>query len=163
MPLRYPPRSSREGRRSREREGGHTLKISTRTDYGIRAMLELAKQYGRGPVQSHDIATNQDIPEPYLNQLLTQLRKAGLITSRRGPGGGHCLARPANEITVAELITALEGSLWPSEDGTEPRRSCHSLQELLQELYQQTEQVLRSCSLADLLERERRRAYVYHI
>lgn len=127
-------------------------------------MLELAKQHGQGPVQSHDIATSQDIPEPYLNQLLTQLRKAGLITSRRGPGGGHSLARPASEVTVAELITALEGSLWPTEDGNDQRRApCHALHDLLQELYQQTELVLRGCTLADLLERERRRAFVYHI
>lgn len=127
-------------------------------------MLELARQYGRGPVQSHDIATSQGIPEPYLNQLLTQLRKAGLITSRRGPGGGHSLARPAAEITAAQLVTALEGSLWPTDEGTDQRRStCHALHELLQDLYQQTEQVLRKCTLADLLERERRRAFVYHI
>jgi Rrf2 family protein len=127
-------------------------------------MLELAKQHGQGPIQSHDIATSQDIPEPYLNQLLTQLRKAGLITSRRGPGGGHSLARPATEITVAELITALEGSLWPTEEGGDQRRSsCQALVELLQELYQQTEHVLRARTLADLLERERRRAFVYHI
>lgn len=127
-------------------------------------MLELARQYGSGPVQSHDIATSQDIPEPYLNQLLTQLRKAGLITSRRGPGGGHALARPASEVTVAELIVALEGSLWPTDEGADQRRSsCQALHELLRELYQQTEQVLRSCTLADLLERERRRAFVYHI
>lgn len=127
-------------------------------------MLELAKQHGQGPVQSHEIATAQDIPEPYLNQLLTQLRKAGLITSRRGPGGGHMLARPANEITIAELITALEGSLWPTEEGSELKRSsCHALQEILREIYQQTELVLRKATLADLLERERRRAFVYYI
>jgi len=128
-------------------------------------MLELAQQYGRGPVQSHDIASSQDIPEPYLNQLLTQLRKAGLISSRRGPGGGHCLAKPASEVTVAELIVALEGSLWPTDDTADPQRrpSCHALHELLQELYRQSEQVLRSCTLADLLEREHRRAFVYHI
>ncbi len=127
-------------------------------------MLELARQYGRGPVQSHDIATSQDIPEPYLNQLLTQLRKAGLITSRRGPGGGHSLARAASDITVADLISALEGTLWPTDEAGDPRRSpCYALHELMQELYQQTEQVLRARTLADLLDRERRRAFVYHI
>ncbi len=127
-------------------------------------MLELARHYGRGPVQSHDIATSQDIPEAYLNQLLTQLRKAGLITSRRGPGGGHSLARPASEITVAELITALEGTLWPTDETGTPRRpSCFALHELMKDLYQQTEQVLRAYTLADLLDRERQRAYVYHI
>lgn len=127
-------------------------------------MLELAQQFGQGPVQSHDIATRQDVPEPYLNQLLTQLRKAGLIVSRRGPGGGHSLARPASDITVAELIIALEGSLWPVDEGTDQRRpTCYALRELWQELGQQTEQILRSYSLAHLLEREHRRAFVYHI
>lgn len=127
-------------------------------------MLELSQQHGRGPVQSHEIAERQDIPEPYLNQLLTQLRKAGLIVSRRGPGGGHYLARPATEITVAELIIALEGSLWPVEEGPEPRRStCLALRELWQELSQETERILRSRTLADLLEREHQRAFVYHI
>lgn len=127
-------------------------------------MLELAQQHGRGPVQSHEIAARQDIPEPYLNQLLTQLRKAGLIVSRRGPGGGHCLARTAGEINVAELIVALEGSLWPVEEGNETRRStCYALRELWQELSHETERILRSYTLADLLEREHQRAFVYHI
>jgi Rrf2 family iron-sulfur cluster assembly transcriptional regulator len=127
-------------------------------------MLELAKQYGRGPVQSHDIATNQDVPEPYLNQLLTQLRKAGLIVSRRGPGGGHCLALPATEITIAQLIAALEGPLTSAEEPGEPRRAtCLALKELWQEIDQQIDQILRSRSLADLVERERSRTFVYHI
>jgi Rrf2 family protein len=127
-------------------------------------MLELAQRFGHGTIQSHEIATRQDIPEPYLNQLLTQLRKAGLIQSRRGPGGGHCLARPASEITLAELVAALEGSLAPGEDAAESRRStCYALRELWQEVNQQVEQILRSHTLADLLERERRRTFTYSI
>jgi len=127
-------------------------------------MLELAQRFGHGTIQSHEIATRQDIPEPYLNQLLTQLRKAGLIQSRRGPGGGHCLARPASEITLAELVAALEGSLAPDEDASEPRRStCYALRELWHEVNQQVEQILRSHTLADLLERERRRTFTYSI
>jgi Rrf2 family protein len=127
-------------------------------------MLELAEQAGQGTIQSHDIATRQDIPEPYLNQLLTQLRKAGLIASRRGPGGGHALARPSNEITLADLITALEGPLSSTDEGGEARRSsCASLREVWQEVNQQVEQVLRSRTLADLVERERRRAFTYYI
>ena len=125
-------------------------------------MLELARLHGQGSVQSHDIATRQEVPEPYLNQLLTQLRKAGLITSRRGPGGGHCLARPPSEITVAELIGALEGPLG-GEDGGQRRPTCHALRELWGEINQQVDAALRSYSLADLLERERRRAYTYYI
>lgn len=127
-------------------------------------MLELARLHGEGPVQSHDIATRQGIPEPYLNQLLTQLRKAGLIISRRGPGGGHCLARAASEITVAELIGALEGPINAAEDGSEARRaSCQALREVWNEVNLQIETVLRSYTLADLLERERRRAFTYYI
>lgn len=126
-------------------------------------MLELAQNYGHGTVQSHDIATRQDIPEPYLNQLMTQLRKAGLVHSRRGPGGGHCLARSPGEINLAELVVALEGPLSP-EDDAEPRRStCHAMRELWQEVNHQAEQILRSKTLADLLERERRRSFTYYI
>lgn len=126
-------------------------------------MLELAQHYGQGTVQSHDIATRQDIPEPYLNQLMTQLRKAGLVHSRRGPGGGHSLARPAGEITLSDLVAALEGPVGADEDG-EPRRStCLAMRELWQEVNQQIEQILRSKTLADLLERERRRAFTYYI
>src|SRR5216684_1362974 len=118
-------------------------------------MLELAQEYGRGTVQSHEIATRQDIPEPYLNQLLTQLRKAGLIASRRGPGGGHALARPSNEITLSELVAALEGPLTTNGEGEGRAHECVALRELWQEVNQQIEQVLRSRTLADLAERER--------
>ena len=79
-------------------------------------MIDLAQHAGLGPVQSHDIAERQDVPEPYLNQLLTLLRKAGLIASRRGPGGGHFLAKPATRITLAEVVTALEGPVWTPDD-----------------------------------------------
>lgn len=127
-------------------------------------MLELAREYGRGTIQSHEIATRQDIPEPYLNQLLTQLRKAGLITSRRGPGGGHCLARPASDVNLAELITALEGPITSPDDGREGRHgSCLALRELWSEVSQHVEQVLQSRTLADLAEREKRRSFTYYI
>jgi Rrf2 family protein len=127
-------------------------------------MLELTHEYGRGTVQSHDIATRQDIPEPYLNQLLTQLRKAGLIISRRGPGGGHCLARPASEINLADLIESLEGPLSGNDDGAEPRRAtCFALRELWNEVNLSVQNVLRARTLADLAEREKRRSFTYYI
>ena len=117
-------------------------------------------------MQSHDIAVRQDIPEPYLNQLLTLLRKAGLISSRRGPGGGHMLARPASEITVADLVSALEGPSWPGGDGvTEPSRrsACLALREVWLEAEEASQRVLARVTLADLLERERRRTFTYSI
>ena len=89
------------------------MRISTRGDYGIRAMLELAQRYGEGYLQSSEIAAAGAVPERYLCQLLILLRKAGLIKSRRGPGGGHALARPPDQISLADAVTALEGPWVP--------------------------------------------------
>jgi Rrf2 family transcriptional regulator, cysteine metabolism repressor len=89
------------------------MKISTKGEYGIRAMLELSRRYGDGYIQSTEIATERNIPENYLYQLLITLRKAGLIRSRRGPQGGHMLARSPERITLAETVMALEGPLTP--------------------------------------------------
>lgn len=89
------------------------MKISTKGEYGIRAMIELAQRYGEGYVQSSDIAAARKIPENYLYQLLITLRKAGLIRSRRGPQGGHMLARSPERICLAEVVIALEGPLSP--------------------------------------------------
>lgn len=89
------------------------MKISTRAEYGIRALLDLAAHYGHGPVHTHAIAERQGLPEPYLNQLMATLRQAGLITSKRGPAGGHALARPPAEITLREAFAVLEGTTSP--------------------------------------------------
>jgi Rrf2 family cysteine metabolism transcriptional repressor len=89
------------------------MKISTKGEYGIRAMIELAQRYGEGYVQSSDIAAARNIPENYLYQLLITLRKAGLIRSRRGPQGGHMLSRSPDRICLAEVVIALEGPLSP--------------------------------------------------
>src|SRR4051794_22155275 len=78
-----------------------SVRISTKGDYGVRALVELAHHYGEGPVQSAEIAGRQGIPEPYLDQILTTMRRAGLIRSVRGPQGGHTLARPPAEIHLA--------------------------------------------------------------
>lgn len=85
------------------------MRISSKSEYGVRALFELAQRYGEPPVQSGEIAENQNIPEAYLNQLLIQLRKAGLVRSLRGPQGGHQLARPPAQVTLAEIVDALEG------------------------------------------------------
>ena len=70
------------------------MRISSKGEYGLRALFDLAQRYGEGPIQSHDIHLRQGIDENYLNQILIVLRKAGLIDSVRGPQGGHRLARP---------------------------------------------------------------------
>src|SRR6476620_9715851 len=91
------------------------VKLSMRSDYGARAIVDLARHYNQGPVQSAEIAGRQAIPEAYLEQLLTTLRKSGLIRSTRGPHGGHELARPPAEIRCADVINALEGPLVAPE------------------------------------------------
>ena len=88
---------------------GWLVKLSSRSEYGIRALLELAQRRGQGPIQSREIAERQDIPDAYLNQLLLTLRKAGIVQSVRGPAGGHLLARAPERVTLAEVIGALEG------------------------------------------------------
>ena len=87
------------------------MKISTKGEYGIRAMLFVAMRRDEGPTTSHEIATHQGIPEPYLRQILASLAKHQLIQSNRGPQGGHTLARPADQISLRDIIYALEGQV----------------------------------------------------
>jgi Rrf2 family transcriptional regulator, cysteine metabolism repressor len=100
------------------------MRISSKGDYGLRALFDLALRHGQGPVRSRDIAERQAIDENYLNQLLIQLRRAGLVQSLRGPQGGHLLARSPREITLLEALEALEGPLVEvAESGESPRGS----------------------------------------
>jgi len=88
------------------------MKISSKGDYGLRALIELAHRYGDGkPTQSGGVAARQAIPESYLEQLLATLRRAGFLRSVRGPQGGHSLARPPEQILVSDVIEALEGPI----------------------------------------------------
>jgi Rrf2 family cysteine metabolism transcriptional repressor len=89
------------------------MKVSTRAEYGFRALIYLVAHQGEGPIHTHVIAERQGLPEPYLNQLMTTLRQAGLVTSKRGPAGGHMLARPAEQISLREAFGVLEGTTSP--------------------------------------------------
>ncbi|MBV9690310.1 MAG: Rrf2 family transcriptional regulator [Ktedonobacteraceae bacterium] len=85
------------------------MKLTMKGDYGLRAMLDMSAYYGQGPVESADIARRQYIPEQYLDQILMVLRKEGLVKSVRGPKGGHMLAKPPSQITMGQVMSALEG------------------------------------------------------
>ena len=111
--------------------------FSTKAEYGVRVMVELARQPGDEPIPLAEIAERGGLPLAYLEHLVARLRKAGLVDSRRGSRGGYLLARKAQEITMAEVVEALEGSIAPIEcisegsDGsivcsreTEPGHSC---------------------------------------
>ena len=87
------------------------MKLSTRGRYGIHAMYDLAVHYGDGPQSIKMIAERQTIPEAYLEQLIALLRKAKLVISNRGAMGGYRLAHKPEEITVGQVLRALEGGL----------------------------------------------------
>jgi Rrf2 family protein len=87
------------------------VRVSAKTDYAIRAALELAAAPDEKPVKGERIATAQAIPLRFLENILMQLRHAGLVDSRRGAEGGYRLARPAGEVTLADVIRAIDGPL----------------------------------------------------
>ena len=85
------------------------MKVSTRTEYGIRLLIQLARQDGDGPLPLAGIARREKLPHAYLEQLVGQLRRAGLVSATRGQAGGYQLARPAAQISAAAILDALEG------------------------------------------------------
>ena len=91
------------------------MRITTKGRYGLRALIDLAQYSEIEPVSISSIATRQGISERYLEQLMTLLKKAQLIKSIRGAGGGYVLAKDINEISVGDVLRALEGSLEPVE------------------------------------------------
>lgn len=87
------------------------VKLSSRSEYGVRAMVELASSYGKGPVSLREIASREQIPEKYLEQLFSQLRKAKLISGTRGASGGYMLTREPHRISVGDVMRAVDGPI----------------------------------------------------
>jgi Rrf2 family protein len=138
------------------------MRISSKGEYGLRALFDLAQRYGEGPVQSHDIHERQGVDENYLNQILILLRKAGLIESVRGPQGGHRLARPPAQITLLEAVVALEGPLLPADGGRDGDDAAEPLdRDIVRGIWsgarETLEQYLGGITLEDLAVRKRRR------
>ncbi|MDA0301837.1 MAG: Rrf2 family transcriptional regulator [Chloroflexi bacterium] len=137
---------------------GGGVRLSTKGDYGVRALIELALHEGEGPVQRSEIAARRQIPESYLDHLLAQLRRDGFVRSTRGPGGGHELARPSAEVRLLDVLESLEGSLAPLAclDAPEPGAEAVCGQEWVwQEIYDHMRAKLASVSIADLVAHER--------
>jgi Rrf2 family protein len=87
------------------------VRISAKVDYAVRAAVQLAAMQGSGPVKGDEIAAAQDIPINFLENILSLLRNAGLVMSRRGSDGGYWLALPADQITVADIVRVIDGPL----------------------------------------------------
>jgi Rrf2 family protein len=97
------------------------MRVSAKADYAVRAAAELAAAEGQGPIKGERIATAQDIPLKFLENILSELRTAGIVASRRGAEGGYWLDLPAAEVTIADVLRAVEGPL-ASVRGERPER-----------------------------------------
>src|SRR5215472_2901075 len=89
------------------------MKLSLRGEYALRALLVLGLNYGQGVVRIQSISQQQNIPKRFLEQILNDLKSAGVVASRRGVAGGYRLARPPAEITIAAVVRHIEGALAP--------------------------------------------------
>lgn len=144
------------------------MKLSTRTRYGIRAILELAENYGKGPLRLKTIARHQELSVKYLEQLMAILKSAGIIRSIRGSKGGYILAKPANQIKLSDCFNCLEGPVITTEcvDNNSfcPRTSDCVARELWTEVQNAIMSVLQSVTLQNLVDRAKEnRASDYHM
>lgn len=129
------------------------MAFSAKTEYGVVALIELAGIHGTGGVlQVSEIAARQNIPERYLEQMLTSLRKAALLRSIRGPRGGYQLMRRPAEILMSEVVACLEGEPAPRDTAGRHSLEFDVLDQIAAQLEQQRQALLSSTSLQDLLD-----------
>jgi Rrf2 family iron-sulfur cluster assembly transcriptional regulator len=132
------------------------MRLTTKGRYAVTAMLDLALHFREGPITLADISGRQGISLSYLEQLFSRLRRHGLVDSTRGPGGGYRLSRPADEIAVADVITAVDEKVDTTRCGG--KGNCQNNEpclthELWTELSDQIYQFLNGITLGDLVER----------
>ena len=133
------------------------MRFSTRTEYGIRVMVRLGRVYGNGPVSLSQLAELEHLPLSYLEQIAGQLRRSGLVQSRMGAHGGYLLGRSPASVTMAEIVTSLEGSLAPVSCLAEGEAECHSEGEecsahsLWERLQDNITATLQATTVADLM------------
>ena len=132
------------------------MKLSTRSRYGTRLMLKLALNYQKGPISLKDIAQQEEISEKYLSQLVIPLRASGLIYSLRGFQGGYQLSKSPSQISIKDIVQALEGNISPVECVKNPsicsKADDCSVRDIWGNLYKKIHETLDSVSLKDLLE-----------
>ena len=135
------------------------MRVPMRVDYGVRALVELALHDGVKPIQTPEIASRQNIPEAYLDQVMTTLHKAGLIVSRRGPQGGHVLAVEPKEIDLGMIMTALEGKsrlldCLMEPQGCELSNAC-AQREVWRDFEESVQELLGATTIAYMADRQR--------
>jgi Rrf2 family protein len=134
------------------------MRVLMKVDYGVRALVELAQRDGQGPMSTAEIASRQDIPEPYLDQVLSVLQKFGFIRSRRGPQGGHILAQSPGEISLGMVVGTLEGTGAPlvciEDPGECTLSSACAQREVWQTVEATVHNVLNTTTIGDLASRQ---------
>lgn len=135
------------------------MKLSTRTRYGTRLMLELALNYGKGPVLLKDISKSQEISSKYLGQLIIPLKIGGLIKSSRGSHGGYFLSRSPKDINLIEIVEAVDGPLSLVECVNNPdicnRSSSCVTKDIWTEIGNKLSETLKSYSLQQLIKKHK--------
>jgi len=148
------------------------MKVSVRTTYGILAAVDLANQAGTVPVQAKSIARRQGIPARFLEQVLQSMKKAGLVSSLRGAQGGYVLTKKPSELSVADILEALDGPFFafPGLNGTGTARTGkgHALLAKVWDRVQAAERdVLDAITVEELAQQQRQleqqRSLMYHI
>jgi len=143
------------------------MKLSTRTRYGMRAIIELAQHEGKRPLQLKAIADRQDISVKYLEQLMSILRSSGFVRSVRGSKGGYTLARTPDEIRLSDVFRCLEGPVTTTECTADEdcckRSSDCVARELWMEVEAAIQGVLGSQTLADMVRKAKAHAAEYQI
>ena len=144
------------------------MKLSTRTRYGVRAMLQLAENYGKEPLQLRIIARDQEVSVKYLEQLMTVLKAAGFVTAVRGFNGGYVLAKSPGQIRISDCFDCLEGPVITAEcvdNANSCSRSTDCVARLLwAEVQNAVRTVLESTTLQDLIDKTKKpRAFDYRI
>ena len=134
------------------------MKLSTRSRYGTRAMLDIAINYEKGPVSVKSMAHRQGISVKYLEQIIPLLKMAGLIRSVRGAGGGYTLSKDVHQIKLRDIIDALEGSMFPVDCVDNPEicdraKKCVTY-EIWKNIQDTINNMLDSLTLADMVERQ---------
>ncbi len=147
------------------------MKVSLRSTYGIMAAVDLASQVGTNPIQAKSIARRQGIPARFLEQVLHAMKKAGLVTSLRGAQGGYILSKKPSELSVAEILEALDGPLLPGMNRQSFFRQGTRSDLLLGKVWDRVQQaertVLEAITVEELAEQHRKLAeqktLMYHI
>lgn len=131
------------------------MKLSTKGRYGVRAMVDLASNYGGAPVSIKTISKRENLSEYYLEQLFSPLRRANIIRSIRGAQGGYVLCKPPNEITVGDVMTILEGPIEIADciDGVECDSSdCCATKAVWEKIKYSIDSVMNSITLQDIMD-----------